>query len=334
MPRTTPAARSALPLPVIDLALLRSSDIAQRRLAAAELRAACEDRGFFYVRNHGVEAALIDALYEQSRSFFDQHDDTKRSIDKALSPCNRGYEPLRNQTLEAGAPPDVKEGYYMSVDLPASDPRAVAGKFNHGPNQWPAGRPEFKRVTSTYYERMSDLGALLMSGLALSLELPEEHFAGLLTNVMSNLRLLHYPPQPPRALPGEKGCGEHTDFGSITLLSQDSVGGLQVWDAATGEWIDAPPVPGTYIVNIGDLMARWTNDRYHSTLHRVVNTSGRERYSVAFFLGGAPDHIVECLPGCLGEGESPRYAPVTVEQHVAECYARSYGKPIREAATA
>jgi isopenicillin N synthase-like dioxygenase len=320
------AATLALPLPVIDLYQLGSGDLQTRRQAARQLRLACEDRGFFYVTNHGVSDVLIADVYRQAHEFFGLPLDEKLKIDKAFSRCSRGYEPLRNQTLESGAPPDLKEGYYMSVDLPSSDPRARAGKFNHGPNQWPASLPAFEETMTAYYGAMSNLGAVLMRGMALALELREDYFDGFLVDVMSNLRLLHYPPQPANPLPGEKGCGEHTDFGSITLLSQDTVGGLEVWDASEQKWIDAPPVPGTYLVNIGDLIARWTNDKFHSTLHRVVNRSGQERYSVPFFLGGAPDYLVAVLPECLAVGEAPKYPPVTVEQHVAECFIRSHAQ--------
>ena len=118
---------------------------------------------------------------------------------------------------------------------------------------------------------------------------------------------------------------EHTDFGGVTLLLQDEAGGLQVWDKDLGSWIDAPPMPGAFVVNIGDLFARWTNDRYVSTLHRVINVSGRERYSVPFFFTGNLLHKVECIPTCLDEGELPRYPAVTVEQHQIECYRRTYG---------
>lgn len=311
-------------LPLIDVAPLRGGDTTARHEVGARLRAACEQRGFFYIAGHGIDPALIDAVFVQSARLFALPETDKRALDKARSRCNRGYEPLRNQTLEAGAPPDLKEGFYLGVDLPEDDPRVRVGRFNHGPNRWPEGLPGFKPVMERYFDAMLDLSALLMRGLALSLHLPEQHFEGFLDGAMATLRLLHYPPQPPQPLPGEKGCGEHTDFGSVTLLLQDEVGGLQVLDAAGG-WIDAPPLPGTYVVNIGDLIARWTNGRYRSTLHRVINRSGRERYSVPFFLSGAPDYRVECLPGCLAPGEHPAFAPVTVEQHMAECYQRTYG---------
>jgi isopenicillin N synthase-like dioxygenase len=318
-------ARSPTPvLPMIDVAPLRDGDAAARRRGGEQLRDACRQRGFFYVTGHGVDAALIDAVFAQSARLFALDDAAKAALDKAHSSCNRGYEPLRNQVLEAGAPPDLKEGFYLGVELPEGDPRVLAGKFNHGPNQWPDGLPGFRPTMERYFEQMLDLGALLMRGLALSLALPERYFDPFLDRAMATLRLLHYPPQPAQPAPGEKGCGEHTDFGSVTLLLQDEVGGLQVRDAAGG-WIDAPPIPGSYVVNIGDLIARWTNGHYHSTLHRVINRSGRERYSVPFFLTGAPDHEVACLPTCLDDGEAPRFAPITVAEHLAECYRRTYG---------
>lgn len=317
-------ARPKTALPLIDVAPLRSGDRAARQAVGDQLRNACEQRGFFYMAGHGIEPALMDAVFAQSKRLFALPEQDKLALDKAHSRCNRGYEPLRNQTLQSGAPPDLKEGFYLGIDLPEDDPRVRAGRFNHGPNVWPDGLPGFRPTMERYFDCMLELGTLLMGGLALSLRLPEDYFEPVLDGAIATLRLLHYPPQPPRPLPGERGCGEHTDFGSLTLLLQDEVGGLQVLDAAGG-WIDAPPLPGTYVVNIGDLIARWTNRRYHSTLHRVVNSSGRERYSVPFFLGGAPDYRIECLPGCLAPGETPAFAPVTVEEHVAECFRRSYG---------
>lgn len=311
-------------LPLIDVAGLRSADPADHHAVADRLRAACMQRGFFYVTGHGIDPVLMAEAFDESRRFFDLPTAAKTALDKAHSRCNRGYEPLRGQTLQAGMPPDLKEGFYIGVELPPDDPRVLAGKFNHGPNQWPSGLDGFRPAMNRYFDAMMGLGNQLVRGLALSLSLAPQAFDSFLDGAMGTLRLLHYPPQPPNPHPGEKGCGEHTDFGCITLLLQDDCGGLQVQDAADGSWIDAPPVPGAYVVNIGDLVARWTNGRYHSTLHRVVNVSGRERYSIPFFLTGRPDHEIACLPTCLDPGETPRFAPVTVEQHLAECYRRTY----------
>lgn len=312
-------------LPIVDISGLRSEDPADRAGVAAAIRAACLDKGFMYVVGHGVPEPLRQAVFEQSAAFFSLPEEQKTLVDKSLSTCNRGYEPLRAQTLEPGAPPDLKESFYVGRDLGPDHPAVIEGKFNHGPNQWPDGLASFRSIMEQYFEEMLGVGARLMRGIALSLDLEENRFDGFCEEPLAILRLLHYPPQPANAAPDEKGCGAHTDFGGLTILMQDDIGGLQVWDEEAG-WIHAPPIPGSYVVNLGDMIARWTNDRYRSTLHRVVNATGKQRYSVPFFFSGNPDYEVSCLPTCLAPGETPRYAPTTVEGHMREMYDRTYVK--------
>jgi isopenicillin N synthase-like dioxygenase len=325
MPSALEAARvSAASLPIIDISGLSSKNAADRQAVGAQLRAACLDKGFFYIKNHGVSDPLIDEVFKESAGFFALPTEQKEEVDKAKSRANRGYEPLQGQTLEPGAPPDLKEGYYIGPEHGPDHPRVIAGMFNHGANQWPVQRPNFRPVMMAYLEVMLDLSARMMRGIALSLDLPEDYFAHYCSDVMATVRLLHYPPQPAQARPGQKGAGAHTDFGGLTLLRQDDVGGLQVWDQTADAWIHADPVPATYIVNLGDMIARWTNDRYRSTVHRVVNASGRERYSVPFFYTGNYAHQVECIPTCLAPGEAPKYPPITVEAHMREMYRRTY----------
>jgi len=314
---------SAASLPVIDVSGLRSSRPDIRRAVADQIQAACLDKGFFYIRQHGIADALQRRMFEDTRRFFALPQPAKDAVAKAKSFANRGYEPLRGQTLEPGTPPDLKEGFYIGVELPLDDPRVIARKFQHGPNQWP-DLPGFRATMTEYFAAMLDLERLLWRGLALSLDLEEHHFDSFCHEPIATLRLLHYPPQPARPLPNEKGCGAHTDFGGLTLLLQDDVGGLQVWDEAAG-WIHAPPIQGTYVVNLGDMIARWTNDRYRSTLHRVVNVSGRERYSIPFFFSGNPDFVVECLPGCRRPGDVLKYPPTNVAGHLKEMFQRTYG---------
>ncbi len=314
----------AATLPIIDVSGL-SSSLRETRAAVGEaLRRACLDKGFFYCAGHGIPQGLIDAAFAEAKAFFERPIEEKLAVDKARSFCNRGYEHMRGQTLEAGAPADLKEGFYIGPDLPMDDPRVVAKRFNRGPNQWPADQPGFRPVMMAYFAAMTDLGERLMRGMALSLGLPENHFDAFVREPLATLRLLHYPPQPKDAAPNEKGAGAHTDFGGLTLLMQDDAGGLQVHDAASNSWVHADPIPGTFVVNLGDMISRWTNDRYRSTLHRVVNESGRERYSIPFFFVGHPDHMVECLPNCLGPGEQPKYAATTVEDHLKAMYQRTY----------
>jgi isopenicillin N synthase-like dioxygenase len=311
-----PTPLRARPLPVIDISGLSSPLEAERRAVGAHIREACLDRGFFYITGHGVPDASTAEALAGARALFDLPDAAKRAVDKARSPANRGYEPLGGQTLEPGAPPDLKEGFYIGAE-------AEPGRFNTGANQWPAELPDLPGVMLAYHARLSALAERLMAGLALSLGLPETAFAAFCREPIAILRLLHYPPQP-AAAPG-RGAGAHTDFGALTILLQDQVGGLEVYDRATGAWTAAPPMPEAYVVNLGDLIARWTNDRYCSTPHRVVNRSGRRRYSIPFFFSGAPDYGVACLPGCLEPGERPKYPPVTVEAHMRERYRQTYG---------
>ena len=310
-------------LPVIDISGLNDADMSVRRGIGEHMRAACGDLGFMYVIGHGVDEALRAAVFKQAAEFFAWPEDEKLALKMELSPCNRGYEALGGQTLEDGAPPDLKEGFYVGEELSLDHPRVRACQFNLGPNQWPDNMPKFREVMNTYYTIMLELGESLMRGIALSMDLPEEFFNDYNAEPLSGIKLLHYPPQPANAHPDEKGCGAHTDFGGITMLMQDDNGGLQVM-GNDGEWIHAPPLPGSYVVNLGDMIARWTNDRYRSTLHRVINLSGQERYSVPFFFSGNPAHEVSALPGCLGEGETPKYPPTTVEAHMREMYARTY----------
>ncbi len=293
-----------------------------REIDAAALGAACRGTGFFYVTGHGIDAALIDSAAAQMRAFFALPLAQRMAVSLAHSPCNRGYEAMQAQTLEPGMPPDLKEGFYLGSDLGPEHPYVRAGYFNQGPNQWPDGLSGFRPAMEAYFQALEALAARLMQAMARSLGLPADHFAAFCDAPMAILRLLHYPPQPPNPRPGEKGCGAHTDWGCLTLLWQDENGGLQV-QSGDG-WIEAPPLPGSFVVNIGDMFARWTNGRYRSTVHRVINRSGRERYSMPYFFEGSPGAVVAALPGCVPPGEAPLYPPTTVSEHLAEMYRRTY----------
>ena len=311
-------------LPVIDIANLSSSDPEKRKAVGDAIRQACLASGFFYCIGHGIPDGLREAVFGESESFFSQPEDAKEKVNKAKSFCNRGYEPLRGQTLQAGAQPDLKEGYYIGLELPVDDPRVLARRFNRGPNQWPSDLPAFKPVMDAWFAAMLDLAERLMRGMALSLDLSEDHFDGFVRDPLAILRLLHYPPHPPQSDDDLLGAGAHTDFGGLTMLAQDDNGGLQVWDNDNEHWIDAEPVPGAFVINLGDMIARWTNDRYRSTLHRVINRSGRDRYSVPFFFTGNPDFEVKCIPTCLAPCEEPKYPPIKVEDHLQAMYRKTY----------
>ncbi|VTX58751.1 isopenicillin N synthase family dioxygenase [Acinetobacter ursingii] len=312
-------------IPVIDISGLFSADVKERQMVAQQMKQACEDKGFFYISNHGIATELQQAVFKQSKQFFDLPMNEKEKVHKKNSIANRGYEPLKNQTLEAGTPADLKEGFYSGREYALESKEVLAQRFNHGPNQWPTQFPEFESTMQHYQAELEVLAKYLMRGLALSLSLAENYFDDFCHDSLVTLRLLHYPPQPANPEPNEKGCGAHTDFGALTLLLQDQQGGLQVWDQNSESWMDAPPIEGTYVINLGDLIARWTNNRFKSTLHRVINKSGKQRYSVPFFFGGNPDYQVQCLPNCKTENEPALFAPTTVEKHHIEMYRRTYG---------
>lgn len=312
---------STVSLPVIDISGLSSSNLADRQAVGRQIRAACIEYGFFYVDGHGVPQGLLDAALQQGEAFFSQPDDDKAKVARTHSFCNRGWDPLKAESLGLDVP-DNKETLFLGLDLPLDHPAVVAGRFNHGPNQWPSDLPGFKPTMRAYHAALRDVSERMMVGLALALNLPEDHFKDFNDTPLSTIRMLHYPPQAVGASQDAIGAGSHTDFGALTFLLQDNNSGLQV-QGLNGDWISAPPIPGTFVFNIGDAIAHWTNDLFRSTLHRVVNVSGNERYSVPFFYSGNPDHQLECLPGCLKEGESPKYPPTTVEAHMTECYHRA-----------
>ena len=313
-------AADARKLPIINVSGLHG-DAIDRRVVARELRLACTNTGFFYITGHGVPTAQIDRVFQQSRAFFALPMEEKLALSMTQSACRHGYEPLKAQTLEAGAPPDLKEGFLAGEDLVADHPAVRNDPANIGPNQWPPHLPEFKDAMISYIREMKGLTKTLMHGLALSLDLEETYFDDFCRDPILTLRLLHYPPQPPNPVPNEKGCGAHTDWGGITVLLQDSAGGLQV-QHADGSWISAPPITGTFVVNIGDLFARWTNNLYRSTVHRVINKSGRDRYSVPCFLDGRSDHLVSCISTCAGEKRL--FPDTTVRGHLEEMVRRTY----------
>lgn len=307
-------------IPVIDVGGLRSHSLRDRQAVAANIRQASHEVGFFYIANHGIPEATIAATFAQVKRFFDQPLDLKNAVSITQSSISRGYEAIGQQALDQT--PDLKEGYYIGVDRGVDDPLVQAGTPNHGANQW-AALPGWREPLEAYFTLMLKLSAQLTCALALSLDLEKHYFDAMIDNSMSVLRLLHYPPHPPGATVDQLGCGAHTDWGCLTILLQDHVGGLEVRNTS-GEWISAKPIPGTFVINLGDMMARWTNDYYQSTPHRVMNRSGKERYSIPFFFDPNYYALVQCLPTCHAD-QPPKHAPITAGAHIMEMYRKTYG---------
>lgn len=305
-------------IPVIDFGPFRAGDAAGARVAR-EVGRACREVGFFYLANHGVEAGLIRDTFSESKRFFALAQAAKERISVTRSANHRGYFGHGQENLDPAKQPegDLKEGVNIGRDLGPDDADVRAGRPLHGPNQWPEGLPGWRPAMQAYYDRMVGLGREVLAAFALALDLPRDFFAERTRKPMTTLRLLHYPPQRGAITEEQLGCGAHTDFGCFTMVVQDEAGGLQVRNGA-GEWIDAAPIPGTFVVNVGDMMARWTNDRFASTAHRVINASGAERYSMAFFFDPDFDADVSCLPSCRVPGEAQRYPPTTGGRHLLE----------------
>lgn len=314
-PAAAPRPAAAAEIPIIDLTPLRTGGAAGLAATAEAIGQACRGLGFFYVAGHGVPEAARAAVFDAAHRFFALPEAAKRALSIERSPHNRGYVGLAGETLDPAIPADRKEAFNIGLDLGADDPEVVAGAPFRGVNQWPdlAG---WRATMIDYFERMHALGTLLHRAIAVDLGMPAEFFARLVDRPMAILRLLHYPAEPPAA-DGAIGAGAHTDYGNLTLLATDGVGGLEVRTRA-GEWIAAPHVPGAFVCNIGDLLMRWSNDRYVSTPHRVVNREGRERYSVAFFFDPNPDAPIACLPTCVGPDRPARYPPTSGARYLAE----------------
>jgi isopenicillin N synthase-like dioxygenase len=301
-------------LPIIDLAGLAENDAAALKRIAAEIGRACREIGFFYIVNHGIAAETIAAAFAQSALFFALPIEAKRAIAIEKIGGNRGYSGLMHEALDPSKAADLKEAFNIGLEIAADDPDLSAGKQFRSLNAWP-DLPHFRPTLLGNFAECAKLGGRLHRAFAADLGLAANFFENKFDRPMATLRLLHYPPTPPDALEGQMGAGEHTDYGNLTLLATDSVGGLEVKTRA-GAWIAAPVMPGAFIVNIGDCLMRWTNDIYVSTPHRVVNRSGRERYSIAFFFDPNPDALVAAIPSCVPADAEPLYPPIAAADHL------------------
>ncbi|KAF2146660.1 uncharacterized protein K452DRAFT_195193, partial [Aplosporella prunicola CBS 121167] len=324
--------------PLLDFSAFYSGDVAKKQKLVEQVRDCCQFNGFFQITNHAVPVALQQRVMAWNKKFFDLPLEEKKKVGKGangadLNTWNRGYELLRSQILEEGTNPELKEGFYVGNEISKEHPYFVHKKLNSGPNVWPTEAlgaedvADFKTTCLEYYYAVVQLAKDVLKMLALTLELPESFFDEFARDAVATMRLLHYPSQPGDS--DEKltrGIGAHTDFGAITLLLQDEVDGLQVWDNDVKDWFDVVPTPNALVVNLGNLFMRWSNDKYISNVHRVINRSGRERYSIPVFFSGNPDYVIDCLPNCKPPDEPAKYPPITVEEAVGGSYRESYGR--------
>jgi isopenicillin N synthase-like dioxygenase len=279
-------------VPIINISPLVSGS-EERHAVASQIGKACRECGFFYIVGHSVDEGLQQALEELSRQFFTQDLETKLKIRMALGgKAWRGYFPVGGE-LTSGKP-DLKEGIYFGAELGGEHPLVQADTPMHGSNLFPSNIPQFRETVLEYMQVMTQLGHTLMASIALSLGLEESYFAERYTSdPLILFRIFNYPPNSSLSNDNERwGVGEHTDYGVLTILKQDANGGLQV--KSNSKWVAAPPIPGSFVCNIGDMLDRMTGGFYRSTPHRVQNLSGKHRLSFPFFFD--PNFDVEVKP--------------------------------------
>jgi len=300
-------------LPLIDMTGVHQGDAASIQRVGAAIREACSESGFFYITNHGVPQAVIDRAMAAAKTFFAYPVETKRQV--AVNKRHRGWHALGGALMYEATRPDHKEFFSIGLELPEDDANVLAGEALRGPNQWPAFMPELQKALDDYYAAIAVAGADLLKAVAAGLGIDEDFFTAKYDKRLQRTQMVYYPPHPPMAEADQFGVAPHTDYGCITLLYQDDSGGLQVRELGTNDWIDATPIHGSLVVNVGDLLARWSNDRFRSTLHRVINKSGHERYTIATFYDPTYNAVVD--PCDLGvEPDASLYPPVAAGDYI------------------
>lgn len=315
-------------VPVIDISGYSRGTADAKRRIARQIDEACRTIGFIVVSGHGVPDALVERMRRTLRAFFALPDAVKRRYGSPSADIHRGYYGVGSNNVsytldDRTALPDFREFFTNNrLTIDPDDPyyTSAQGRRIFAPNIWPEGIDGFRETWTDYYTAMETLATSLMRLFALGLDLEETWFDDKVDKHMTNLTVSHYPEQPEAPPAGQLRAGAHTDYGSLTILcTEDKPGGLEVQTAA-GAWKKVPIIPGTFIINIGDLMARWTNDRWVSTMHRVVNPPrdkaiGSSRISLTFFHQPNYDAVVECLPSFAG-AEAAKYPPITSGEHL------------------
>jgi len=317
-------------VPVIDVGPARRGGRPERAAVAAAIDGACREIGFFAISGHGVPDRLVDDMRRVAHEFFALPMADKLAARHPVAGTNRGYHPVGGEALaaanDAAAPPDLKEFFHIGPVDTTADPyyTGALGCRHFEPNIWPRVPAGFQQAATIYYRTMSELVVFLMRLAALALDVDETFFDAKVDRSIGTMRLNYYPAQATAPRAGQLRASAHTDYGGFTILSGEDVpGGLQVRTRA-GHWVDVPTSPTTFVVNIGDLLMRWTNDRWLSNMHRVVNPPlgaqpSRARLSIAFFNHPNYDALIECLPS---QGPA-KHAPVLSGEYRDVKYAKT-----------
>jgi isopenicillin N synthase-like dioxygenase len=311
-------------IPVIDLGPYRAGRPGAAAAAAAELGRALQDVGFLVIVSHGISPALIDDVFAEARRFHAQPMEAKLAL--RMNEHNNGYMMLGRYAVwtsdvNANDKPDLNEAFFIKRERAPDDPLARAGRRFAGPNQWPSSLPGFRETVLAYTDAVDALGRALLPLCATALDLPPDAFDGAFAESQFSFRLTHYPPVTADA--NQFGIAPHTDANFMTFLAQSDVPGLQI-RTPDGTWVDVPYVAGSFAVNSGDMMQRWTNHRFRSTPHRALPPVGRPRYAIPYFMGPHLDTVITCLPTCHGPDNPPRYPPITYAAYLDWWYDANY----------
>ncbi len=301
-------------IPVVDLSSLQNGTDPDS--VAESLHAASQNLGFIYVKSHGIADSLIAEARKSAFEFFRQSDEEKSKV--LISKHHRGWLKPGASKMEDDAKADLKESFLWGHQ--SADGHTTKDHPLRGPNQWPPHVPSMEQAAMAYFRAAHDVAYHLMRGFARGLNLPDNFFLRTCSHPMSRASFVYYPPQPESSGENQFGVAPHTDFGVLTVLCQDSTGGLQVEDK-DGNWIHAPPIDGTLVINVGDLLSRWTGGAYKSTPHRVVNTSGQERLSLVLAFDPDPDTIIDAneIPGL-----SSKEASITCGDYLQWRFAKAF----------
>ncbi len=319
-------ADAAEEIPVIDLGPYLAGVPGAREVAAAALRHAYEEVGFYFIVNHGVSQALVDAVFAEAARFHALPLEEKLKL--RINGHNIGYLPVRGSTtrhskINAGNKPNLNEAIFLKRDLAADHPDVVAGLPFRGVNQWPEGLEGFRETVTAYQGAMEKLALSLVPLYAVALGLEADWFEAKFRDPMYTLRMSHYP-RVEVVEENEFGLAPHSDTSFMTLLAQNKVPGLSI-RLPNGKWVDAPALEGSFLVNGGDMLRRWTNERFLATPHRVINRSGQERYAIPFFFDCNYRTVMEAIPTCVGAGEAAKYPPITYPEYMVWYRNLNYG---------
>ena len=316
-------------LPIIDLSPLRSSNPADYKKVGMELCEAASTVGFFYIKNHGISQIEIKEIFDISERFFASEEHQKSAV--SISPFHRGWLHIGAAKMYGNKKSDYKESFVWGLEVAEDDPDFRTGGRLLAPNQWPAFIPEMREKLAAYFTEAQICGEKLLKALAKGLQVPGDYFLKEIDKPVSRGALIYYPPNHPNRYPNQRlpekygrffqvGSGEHTDYGTLTMLCQDQIGGLQI-KGKSGTWVSAEPIEGTFVVNIGDLLARWSNGRFESTPHRVINSSTQARYSLAMFVDPNWNATIKPL---TQDGECANYDTVRCADYINARYNEAF----------